>query len=338
MATMVTETDAQAFAIQASDVAAAAERLSGVAVRTPLLESAALNDAAGGRLLVKPEMLQVTGSFKFRGAFNKVVQLSAGDRARGVVAYSSGNHAQGVAAAAMRLGTPAVIVMPDDAPAVKRAGTARWGAEVITYDRQAGEDRVAITEEIAATRGMTLIRPYDDPDIMAGQGTVGQEIVAQAAEHGAVIDQVLVPCGGGGLTSGVATAVRAALPGVSIYAVEPAGFDDTMRSLASGQRESNDGPETGLCDSLLAPQPGRLTFPVVQKLCAGGLVVSDDEVRAAMRAAFAHLKLVAEPGGAAALAAALSGKTDLAGRTTVVVMSGGNVDPQLYARIIADGG
>jgi threonine dehydratase len=208
---------------------------------------------------------------------------------------------------------------------------------VVTYDRQGGEDRVAKTEGIAAERGMTLIPPFDDPNIMAGQGTIGLEVVEQTQRHKRRPDAVLVPCGGGGLTSGIATAIKAHLPETEVYAVEPQGFDDTTRSFASGERERNQGPETGLCDALLAPQPGRLTFPINQALCAGGLVVGDDEVFAAMRAAFAQLKLVAEPGGAVALAAALSGKVDLKGRVAVIVMSGGNVDAKLYARAITEG-
>jgi len=317
--------------IDVADVEAAADRLHGLAVRTPLLESAALNALAGGRLLLKPEMLQVTGSFKFRGACNRILKLDPEQRRRGVIAYSSGNHAQGVAAAARLHDVPAVIVMPDDAPAVKRAGTAGWGAEIVTYDRRAGASRERIATELADARGLTLIRPYDEADVMAGQGTVGLEIAAQAAERGLQPDIVLVPCGGGGLTAGIATALADRCPQSAVHPVEPEGFDDTARSLANGERLANSGVETGFCDALLAPQPGALTFAINRALCGDGLVVSDAEVRTAMLAAFTHLKLVAEPGGAVALAAALTGKVTLDSRTAVAVLSGGNVDAAVYA-------
>jgi len=317
-------------AIGAADVAAAATRLAGHVVRTPLLENAALNRAVGGRLLLKPEMLQTTGSFKFRGASNAVLQLDAERRARGVIAFSSGNHAQGVAAAAKLNGVDALIVMPDDAPAVKRAGTAAWGAEIVDYDRKGGVSREAVAAKLADDRGLTLIRPYDEPAVMAGQGTVGLEIAEQAAGLGLVPDLVLVPCGGGGLTAGVATALAAQCPRARVHPVEPQGFDDTARSLAAGERLANDGVESGYCDALLAPQPGALTFAVNRRLCGPGLVVSDADVRVAMHAAFSQLKLVAEPGGAVALAAALAGKVDLKDRVAVVVLSGGNVDPAVY--------
>ena len=309
------------------DVEAAAARIDGVAFRTPLLESAALNDLVGGRLLIKAEMLQVTGSFKFRGAYNRISRLDDAARQAGVIAFSSGNHAQGVAAAAHLNGTPAVIVMPDDAPRVKREGTERWGAEIVTYDRRDHDARETIAAEIMSVRGGTLVPPYDDPWIIAGQGTVGLELVAQAAERDAIPDAVLVPCGGGGLTAGVATAVSARLPDCAIHPVEPAGFDDTARSLAAGERVDNDAAATSFCDALLAPRPGELTFAINSRLVAGGLVVDDDDAAAAMRALFTHLKLVAEPGGAVAVAAALGGQFDCRGKTVCAVASGGNVDP-----------
>lgn len=322
------------LAISLDDVRSAAAQIAGQAVFTPLLENAALNEAVGGRLLIKAECLQRTGSFKFRGAYNHISRCSDEERRQGVVAYSSGNHAQGVAAAAKLCATSAIIVMPDDAPAVKRAGTESWGAAVVTYARSAGQSREEVADAVLAKAPRVLVRPFDDPLIMAGQGTVGLEAMEQAGAMGAEVDQVLVPCGGGGLTSGVATAVTGVSPATQVYAVEPADWDDTTRSFASGQREQASGTGSSLCDALLSPMPGELTFAVNRERCAGGLVVDDMEVAAAMRAAFMHLKLVAEPGGAVALAAALSGKLPTQGRTTVVVISGGNVDPAVYQRIL----
>jgi threonine dehydratase len=312
-----------------ADVAAAAARLRAVAVRTPLLESEALNERAGGRALLKAECLQRTGSFKFRGAYNTISRVEAD----AVVAYSSGNHAQGVAAAARMLGKAATIVMPADAPAIKVENTRAYGAAVRLYDR-ARESREAIGAEIAAQTGAALIRPYDDPRIIAGQGTVGLEIAEQARERGAMLDLALAPCGGGGLIAGCALALTKALPGIAIYAVEPAGLDDTRRSLEAGARRANAPEATSICDALLVPTPGELTFRVNRQLLAGGLAVSDDEVRAAIVFAFRHLKLVVEPGGAVALAAVLSGKLALEQRTAAVVLSGGNVDPGLFAAAI----
>jgi threonine dehydratase len=312
-----------------ADVEAAAERLRGVAVRTPLLESEALNDRVGGRVLLKTECLPRTGSFKLRGAYNAISQIEAD----AVVAYSSGNHAQGVAAAAKLLGKAATIVMPADAPAIKVENTRAYGAEVRLYDR-AIESREAIGAEIAARTGAALIRPYDDPQIIAGQGTVGLEVAEQARERGAVLDVALAPCGGGGLIAGCALALAEAFPEIAIYAVEPAGLDDTRRSLEAGARQTNAPEAISICDALLVPTPGELTFAINRQLLAGGLVVSDDEVRDAMAFAFRHLKLVVEPGGAVALAAVLSGKLPLEQRTAAVVLSGGNVDPALFAAAI----
>ena len=311
------------------DVEAAAERLRSIGVRTPLLESEALNERAGGRILLKAECLQRTGSFKFRGAYNTISEIAA----RAVVAYSSGNHAQGVAAAARLLGKTATIVMPADAPAIKVENTRAYGAEVRLYDR-ATESREAIGAEIAARTGAALIRPYDDPRIIAGQGTAGLEIAEQIRARGLVLDTALVPCGGGGLIAGCALALTHAFPGIAVYAVEPAGLDDTRRSLEAGERVANAPGATSICDALLLPTPGELTFILNQKLLAGGLTVSDDEVRGAMAFAFRHLKLVLEPGGAIALAAVLSRKLVLEGRTVAVVLSGGNVDPALFTAAI----
>ena len=316
-----------------ADIESAARRLEGKAVFTPLLESPLLNERVGGRLLIKAEPLQRTGSFKFRGAYNRISRLDADQIKRGVVAFSSGNHAQGVAAAAHAFGAPAVIVMPSDAPAIKIANTRAWGAEVVLYDRYR-EDRDVVARDLAEQRGATLVPPFDHPLIIAGQGTVGLEIARQAEAADAELDAVLSPCGGGGLISGCALALAERAPGAEIYAVEPEGFDDTARSLASGSRQhSVEGAKT-ICDALLAKTPGVLTFSINRKLLAGGLVVSDDEVAHAMGVALNYLKLVAEPGGATALAAALSRKFDCRGKTVAVIVSGGNVDPAVFAEAL----
>ncbi len=312
-----------------ADVAAAAERLEGRAVRTPLLESPALSARLGGRLLVKAEPLQRTGSFKFRGAFNALAQLDPAQRRAGVVAYSSGNHAQGVAAAAQLLDVPATIVMPADAPAIKVANTKGYGAEVVLYDRF-GEDREAIGRRIAAERGAVLVPPFDDPRVIAGQGTTGIEIARQAEALGLRIDAVVIPCSGGGLAAGCALALATLAPEAALYSAEPAGLDDTRRSLEAGMRVANDPAARSICDALLAAMPGELTFAVGRRLIAGGLAVSDAEVLRAVAVAFAELKLVVEPSGAAALAAVLAGKLDAAGKTVAVIASGGNVDPEVF--------
>ena len=315
------------------DVESAAERLAGVAVRTPLIRNAALDALAGGRVFVKPECLQVTGSFKIRGAYNLMSRLSAAERQRGVVAFSSGNHAQGVAAAGGLLGIHAAIVMPEDAPRAKLENTRRLGGEVITYDRYTG-DREAIARKIAAERGAVVVPSYDHDHIIAGQGTVGLEIADQAAEAGVLPDQVLVCCGGGGLIAGSAVALKARMPSVRVHTVEPEAFDDTARSLAAGHRVSVDPEARSICDALQAHTPGELTFEINRTLLDAGLAVSDDEVREAMRFAFRELKLVAEPGGAVALAAVLSRRIETRDRTTVIVISGGNVDLALYDEIL----
>jgi len=329
---MTTESG-NSLAISAQDVRDAAEIIRGVAVRTPLLEYRFLNERIGHRVLIKFEGAQIGGAFKFRGAYNRLAQIPQEDRAKGVVAWSSGNHAQGVAAAARMLGIPAAIVMPDDAPAMKLANTRALGAEVVLYDR-ATQSREEIATALADERGAVLVPSFDDPYIIAGQGTAGLEIVEQAQEADADIAQVLVCCGGGGLVGGIATAIRDRLPHVSVYSVEPEAFDDTARSLASGKREAVPAGAGSICDALLSPMPGELTFPINHSLLAGGLSVSDDEVRNAMRYAFEVLKLVVEPGGAVALAALLSGKAPPADGATVVVVSGANVDPAMFAEII----
>ena len=317
------------------DVHAAARRLEGLAVKTPLLESASLNERVGGRVLLKAETLQRTGSFKFRGAFNRISQIPEEDRPGGVVAFSSGNHAQGVAAAAALLGLPAVIVMPSDAPAIKVANTRGYGAEVIFYDRST-ESREAIGVEIAMQRHATLVRPYDDPGVIAGQGTCGLEVVAQTKERHLALDTMLVCCGGGGLTAGCALAFEAFSPQTRLFAVEPEGYDDTKLSLEAGRPVPHGETPASICDALLSPMPGDITFAVNRHRLSGGLTVTDAEVKAAMRYAFRTLKLVVEPGGAVCLAAVLAGKTDAAGRVTGLTLSGGNVDAELYRAVLAE--
>jgi threonine dehydratase len=312
-----------------ADVEAAAERVRGIVRQTPLLESDALNELVGGRLLCKAECLQRTGSFKLRGAYNTISQLDG----RPVVAFSSGNHAQGVAAAAKLLGVPATIVMPADAPAIKIANTRALGAEVRLYDR-VREVREEIGAEIAARTGAVLVKPYDDPRIIAGQGTAGLEAAQQLRVEGTAVDAALLPCGGGGLIAGCSIALADAFPGAAILAVEPEGFDDTARSLAAGERLGNAPGAKSFCDALLAPMPGELTFPLHRRHLAGGLAVGDAEVARAMAAAFSYLKVVVEPGGAVALAAVLSGRFDARGRTVLVMLSGGNVDPGLFAEVL----
>jgi threonine dehydratase len=328
---------ASTLAISATDVRSAADLIHGIAVRTPLLEYQPLNEAVGGRVLVKFEGVQHTGSFKFRGAYNRLARIPKEARASGVVAWSSGNHAQGVAAAAKLLGIPATIVMPADAPAIKLENTRALGAEVVLYNRLT-ESREKIARELANTRDAVLVPSFDDPFIIAGQGTIGIEIIDQASQAHAQVTQILVPCGGGGLIAGIATAIKSAVSDIDLYAVEPAGFDDTMRSLLTGKRETVAPNATSICDALLTPNPGELTFPINQRLLSGGLVVTDDQVRAAMRFAFSKMKLVIESGGAVALAALLAGIAPPApkGGDIVVVVSGANVDPNLYGEIIAE--
>jgi threonine dehydratase len=326
----MTHPDAPRFA----DIEDAAGRLLGRAVRTPLLESAALNERVGGRVLLKAETLQVSGSFKFRGAYNRISRLNAEEKTRGVVAYSSGNHAQGVAAAAKRVGTSALIVMPSDAPAVKVAGVRAFGGEVRLYDRWT-ESREAIGAQIARERGAVLVPPFDDSFVIAGQGTVGLEMVEQARARNARLDAVYCAASGGGLIAGIGLTLEALSPETDLYVVEPAAYDDHARSLAAGARTAHPPAEPSICDSLMSPMPGELTFPINRTRLKGAYAVTDTEAADAMRYAFATLKLVVEPGGAVSLAALLAGKIDARGRTIGVVLSGGNVDPGLYARVLA---
>ncbi|MBV0912709.1 threonine ammonia-lyase [Anianabacter salinae] len=314
-------------------IEAAAIRLAGKVRRTPLLSSPFLDQIAGRRVFVKPECLQHTGSFKFRGGWSALSALDPDTRARGVIAYSSGNHAQGVAHAAREHGVPAVIVMPSDAPALKIANTRALGAEVILYDR-ALEDRDAIGAALAEERGLVLVKPYDDPQVIAGQGTAGLEIAAQATELGVTTADVLVCCGGGGLTSGIALALADRAPGLRARPVEPEGFDDVARSLASGRIERNARLSGSICDAIVTPAPGTLTFPIMHARCGPGIAVPDEDCLRAMAAAFLRLKIVLEPGGAVALAAALYHPDAVTGDTVIAVASGGNVDPALFAAAV----
>ena len=318
----------------AADIAAAQERLRGVAVRTPLINVPVLDERLGARVFLKLETLQRTGSFKFRGAYNKISSIPEERRRAGVVAYSSGNHAQGVAAAAKLLGMPATIVMPSDAPRAKRARTEALGAEVVPYDR-IREDRAAIAMRIVAERGATLVPPYDDPLIIAGKGTIGAEIVEDLAAHGLTPEIVVVGASGGGLAAGISLGVKAKVPQAAFYLVEPEGFDDTLRSFASGQREHNERLSGTICDALMSNMPGELTFPITRQLIGQGLIASDAEVGRAVRYAFEELKLVVEPGGAIGLAALLAGKLDVKGKVVVAILSGGNVDAELFAKLVS---
>jgi threonine dehydratase len=317
----------------AADVNAAVARLKGVALHTPLICSPVLDHHVGGRVMLKAETLQRTGSFKFRGAYNKLSSLSLEDRKRGVVAFSSGNHAQGVAAAAKLLSMPAVIVMPADAPRPKRERTVALGADVVLYDRL-HEDREAIARRIAQERGAVLVPPYDDPLIIAGQGTTGSEIVEDLALLGLSPDIVVVNASGGGLAAGIALAVKERAPTARLYTAEPEGFDDHARSFKSGQRERNAAAVGTICDALMAQSPGQLTFEINRALVGQGVSVSDDDVARAVVFAFRELKLVVEPGGAVGLAALLAQKIDARDKIVVAVLSGGNVDPQLFSRLV----
>ncbi|CUH75804.1 L-threonine dehydratase catabolic TdcB [Tritonibacter multivorans] len=315
-------------------IEAAAARLKGHVRRTPLLSSPFLDEIAGRRLFLKAENLQHTGSFKFRGGWAAVSALLPEARAKGVIAFSSGNHAQGVAFAAQAHGVPAVIVMPADAPRLKIDNTRAMGAEVVLYDRAGGESREAAAAPYVQGRGLTLIKPYDEPEVIAGQGTTGLEIAEQAAEVGVSTADVLVCCGGGGLATGIALALEDRAPGLRVRPAEPKGFDDMARSLASGQAESNPSQTGSICDAILTPAPGTLSLPVLSRLAGPGLVISDDEALEAMALAFKHLKVVLEPGGAVSFAAALFRKDQIAGDAVIAVATGGNVDADVYAEAL----
>lgn len=315
-------------------IRAAAGRLAGHALRTPLLSSPFLDDIAGRRVFVKPECLQHTGSFKFRGGWSAMSALTDNALKAGVFAFSSGNHAQGVALAAREHGTTAVILMPEDAPAIKVANTRALGAEVILYDRET-EDRDALGIKLAQDRGLTLIKPYDEPQVIAGQGTIGLEIAADAAALGITKADVTICCGGGGLTSGIALALEAEAPGLRARPVEPEGFDDVVRSLADGVIRRNPATTGSICDAIITPQPGDITFPIMQRLCGPGIVVTEAQALAAMAHAFQRLKIVIEPGGAVGLAAALFHPDAFEGDAVIAVASGGNVDGPMFARALA---
>ena len=320
--------------IALGDIQAAAQRLQPVIVRTPLISSPVLNELVGGRVFLKAENLQRTGSFKIRGAYNLLSQLTPQQAEKGVIAFSSGNHAQAVAAAGSLLGIETTIVMPEDAPRIKIENTRRLGGKTVLYDRYTG-DRETIARDMAAERGCEVVPSYDHEHIIAGQGTAGLEIVEQCAEAGVVPDQVFINCSGGGLTAGCAIAIKSQLPATSIHPVEPDDYDDTRRSLISGKREQADVSARSICDSLQVATPGEITFRINKELLSDGITVSDEDVREAIRFAFTHLKLVVEPGGAAALAALLCGKVDARDKITVAIMSGGNIDAELFASIQA---
>ncbi len=315
-------------------IEAAGFRLTDHVRRTPLLHSHFLDRIAGRRLWVKAECLQHTGSFKFRGGWAAITALDPDLRARGVIAYSSGNHAQGVALAARSHNVPCVILMPADAPRIKIENTRALGAEVVLYDR-ATQDRDAIGTSLAAERGLTLIKPYDDPMVIAGQGTTGLEIAEQAFHAGITAADVLVCCGGGGLTAGIALALESRAPGLRVRPVEPEGFDDTARSLISGKHERNARASGSICDAIVTPTPGEITFPILQRLCGPGLVVTDDEALQAVSLAFSRLKIVLEPGGAVALAAALFHGDQIGGQDVIAVATGGNIDADLFTTALA---
>ncbi|WP_396218901.1 threonine/serine dehydratase [Gemmatimonas sp.] len=315
------------------DIRAAAVRIAPHAQVTPLLTSPALDARAGGRVVLKAEVLQHTGSFKLRGALNRLLQLTDDERSRGVVAYSSGNHAQAVAYSATLLGLRSVIIMPKDAPALKIERTRAFGGEVVLYDRYT-EDRVAIGGAIAAEHGLTIVPPFEDAHIVAGQGTLGLEALTQATAMGYTPDTLLVCCGGGGLTAGCAIAAESVSPSTVVHPCEPAEFDDTARSLRLGYRVGNEPGKRSICDAIVTEIPGEFTFSINQPRVGAGLTVTDDEVLAAIAFAVRELKLVVEPGGAAALAALLAGKIETAGRTTLVVVTGGNIDPAMLSRAI----
>ena len=320
--------------ITSADIDAAAKVIAPYAARTPLLRSPALDELTGAKVFIKPEVLQRTGSFKFRGAFNKLSSISEAERGKGVVAFSSGNHAQGVAAAAQILGMKATIVMPHDAPVSKVARTRGYGATVVLYDRDK-EDREAIARKISGESGATVVPPYDDPFVMAGQGTAGREIAEDMEALGIAPGIVSAQASGGGLIGGIATAVKARFPKADIIVAEPAGFDDHALSLKAGKPVAHGNSGRTICDALMAQQPGEITFAVNKHLLSGAVSATDEEVGKAMAFAFRELKLVVEPGGAVALAALINGRFDARGKTVVIVLSGGNVDADLYAKMIS---
>lgn len=321
------------LAVTFEDIVMASKRIAPAATKTPMLTSDHLNSIAQGQVFIKPENLQRTGSFKFRGAYNRLSQIPPEKRSNGVVAWSSGNHAQGIAAAAQLLSIPATIVMPQDAPAIKIEKTQRYGAQIVFYDRYS-ESREDIGRQLAQEQHAVLVPSYDDPDIIAGQGTCGLEFFDQLTKIGVTLDDLLVCCGGGGLIGGASLAFKHLSPSTRVFSVEPDQFDDHLRSLESGKRERNRVDARSICDALLAPEPGELTFPINRQTLTAGLSVDDDEVLQAIQFAYSELKIVVEPGGAVALAAVLSGKIPTKNRRTGIVVSGGNIDPDLFAQTV----
>jgi threonine dehydratase len=317
------------------DVLAAKRRIAPFIQETPLLRSDVLDEATGAQVFVKAESLQRFGAFKARGAANAMASLAPQVRARGVVAFSSGNHAAAVAGMARAFKTKATIVMPSDAPASKINNTKALGAEVILYDR-VREDREAIARAIAAEHGRPVIPPFEHPDVMAGQGTAGIEIAEALGAKGLAAEVGLVCCSGGGLAAGITIALQAANAAATVYAIEPVGHDDFARSLAAGERVANAPGIRSICDALMSKEPGALAFAVAQQRGMGALAVTDAEVKEAMRFAFRHLRLVLEPGGAAALAAALSGKAPIKGKVTAIIASGGNVDADVFCDVLSE--
>ena len=321
--------------INYKDIEDASRRIEGHVIKTPLLESPLFNKKVGGRILFKAESLQITGSFKLRGAFNKLSILSQTINLKGVVAYSSGNHAQGVAAAAEHFGTPAIIVMPVDAPSIKLRNTRALGAEIILYDRYK-ESREEIGLKLAKQRKLSLVKPYDDYDIIAGQGTLGRETALQCKELNIKPDQVICPCGGGGLISGTAIALQHHFNGIQVWAAEPEHYDDTTRSLSARKRIANNTTNPSICDAIVTPMPGELTFPILQERIAGGKVVSESQVLNAIVDSMQFLKLIVEPGGCVGLAAIIAGLLDTRDKTTIVILSGGNLNLDILSNLSAD--
>jgi len=321
------------FVITLDEVRAAAAGLAGITQRTPLLESAEVNAHFGGRLLLKMESMQRTGAFKIRGAYTCIRLLSAAERARGAITYSSGNHGLGVATAARLLGSSALLVMPGDVPAAKMEANRKLGAQIVTFDRDL-ESSDAVVERLRLETGRIVVPPSADARVLTGAGTVALELHQQAQDAQADLDALLVPCGGGGLTASSAVVMAALSPGTAVYAVEPDLFDDTRRSLDAGTRIANPTGQRTICDAIMTPIPNALTFEINKALLTGGLAVTDAEVRDAMRFAFEHFKIVAEPGAVVGLAAVLGGKIDITGKTIATVITGGNIDPQRFCALL----
>ena len=316
------------------DIKAAADRLKGKVMHTPILESTQINEQLGFRLLLKAESLQRTGSFKFRGAYNKISQIPIDKRSKGVIAYSSGNHAQGVAASAKLFGLPSTIVMPSDAPNIKIENTIGYGADVVYYDRK-NDNRIEIADRISNETGGLIIPPYDDPDIITGQGTIALEVIEQIKKLGTKLDILIGPSSGGGMMSGCSLVINKHNPAVRLYCVEPEYYDDIGRSLEIGRRVRVQTKKQSICDALLVETPGELTFQILNKLNVKGLVCSEEDTLNAMLVAFKVFKIVLEPSGAISLAAALINKESMKGKTVLVICTGGNVDPTFFNNVLA---